>query len=177
MTKRYHRDGLIYGHIVDWQVRSDQLINANDLLASVWRQLAQWNVQRVSAWAVGDLHFQQLLGSAGIRPAGRATNFCDYDLTADDQRLSHPPAAPDYAGWRVVMAIATYTELSPHFENRVFIMFRTVGPSDQAAGRSDRRCGAVGAQRAADIAVRLDRQARFAGSRVFHPGTARLARQ
>jgi hypothetical protein len=104
IAKRYNREGVLYGHIIDWQLIPTATDRAEELLNSIWRQLAQWNVERVSLWSTGDDQLAHRLIKLGITPVGRKSNFCDYDLQSDDQRLSHPSAATDYCGWRVVMA-------------------------------------------------------------------------
>ncbi len=99
MTKRYRRDGIDYGHIVDWQLHSASSPQASELLASVWRQLDDWGVGRVSCWADGNWHWQQALSQAGLSCSGRKSHLCYYELMGEP--------APKLAvrdNWQIVMA-------------------------------------------------------------------------
>jgi hypothetical protein len=97
VTKRYRRDGVLYGHIVDWQAGALKESKSVKLLSSVWRQLAEWNVDRVSAWAQGDHRLQSELAAAGLAPIGQKTNFCWHELAS-------APSRRNEVTWRMVMA-------------------------------------------------------------------------
>jgi hypothetical protein len=99
VTKRYTRDGMRYGHVLDWRVTPDGGDPMARLLASVWSQLAEWEVQRVSCWARGQTVFSDYLAQAGLTMTGNKTNFCYLDL---DDRLSEVLSQPD--AWQVEMA-------------------------------------------------------------------------
>ena len=45
VAKRYSRDGVPYGHLLDCRTLSTAAPRLTDLLASVWRQLAEWDAQ------------------------------------------------------------------------------------------------------------------------------------
>jgi uncharacterized protein YjiS (DUF1127 family) len=83
VTKRYRREGVMYGHILDWQVDSASERQSAELLSSVWRQLGEWEVQRVSCWTLGNAQLERQLADIGFMPSGQRTNFCWYDLTGD----------------------------------------------------------------------------------------------
>src|SRR5262249_30917282 len=76
VTKRYRREGVMYGHIVDWQADAASEQQYAELLSSVWQQLAEWDVQRVSCWTLGDARLQRQLADVGFTPSGQGTNFC-----------------------------------------------------------------------------------------------------
>jgi hypothetical protein len=69
-----------------------------ELLESVWTQLAEWKVDRVSAWALGRDKLAANLTSAGLSLTGRKSNFCRLELDE-----AHSPLAQD-AVWQVEMA-------------------------------------------------------------------------
>jgi hypothetical protein len=99
VTKRYRRDGVWYGHIVDWQLQAVATHCGADLINSVWRQLAEWQVERVSCWAAGQALLCKLLAAAGLSPTGRKNAFCYYDLEGPwSEQLAQGPQ------WRYWMA-------------------------------------------------------------------------
>jgi len=98
VTKQYNRDGVAYGHLVDWQVVPRKTGDGARLLNSVWRQLSQWSVTRVSTWAEGDRELEGQLTAAGLSRNGRSTNFCWYDLGGDTMVL------PEGTSWQIRMA-------------------------------------------------------------------------
>ncbi len=77
-AKRYVRDGVPYGHILDWQtahgMQGDKEA-AGKLLFMLQRQFTQWNVERVSCWACPASSLRPYLRQAGFTPTGRQTNF------------------------------------------------------------------------------------------------------
>ena len=98
VTKQYNRDGVVYGHLVDWQVVPGKIGDHAKLLNSVWRQLSQWSATRVSTWAEGDRELENQLAAAGLNRSGRSTNFCWYDLGRDAMVL------PEGTSWQIRMA-------------------------------------------------------------------------
>jgi Acetyltransferase (GNAT) domain len=99
ITKRYNREGVLYGHIVDWQLSAAAGAEGQQLLSSVWRQLGEWNVSRVSSWVLGDPILANLLGCEGLTESGRKSHLCWYDLVhGNDAILAEP------SNWRLVMA-------------------------------------------------------------------------
>jgi hypothetical protein len=99
VTKRYNRDGVRYGHLVDWQLGPSGAGRGPELLASVWSQLAKWNVERVSCWARGEPELSRLLAAAGLAQVGRATRFVWLDLSGSSNEVLRNPEA-----WRIEMA-------------------------------------------------------------------------
>jgi hypothetical protein len=99
ITKRYSRNGVRYGHIIDWQLTAAARAEAQQLLASVWRQLGEWNVSRVSCWAHGDPILADLLLQAGLTESGRTSHLCWYDLAEGNDAIMADPS-----NWRLVMA-------------------------------------------------------------------------
>jgi hypothetical protein len=98
VTKQYNREGVLYGHLVDWEVVPGKTSDHAKLLNSVWRQLGQWNVTRVSTWALGDLELENQLAAAGLSRSGRSTNLCWYDLGGDTM------VPPEDTSWQIRMA-------------------------------------------------------------------------
>ncbi|HTQ39638.1 MAG TPA: GNAT family N-acetyltransferase [Pirellulales bacterium] len=81
VTKRYQRDGVRYGHLLDWRSTPAATKDSEGLLASVWRQLADdWQVERVSTWAKGRSVLGAVLAGAGLTLTGRNSNFCYFDV-------------------------------------------------------------------------------------------------
>ena len=81
VTKRYNRDGTIYGHIIDWHLPESHSTHAASLLNSAFSQMRSWDVERVSCWADGDIQLQQALLQAGLTPSGRKSHLCYYVLS------------------------------------------------------------------------------------------------
>jgi Acetyltransferase (GNAT) domain len=99
VTKRYNRDGVLYGHIIDWQLQSGEAVETAELLNAVWQHLASWNIQRVSCWADGNSLLEHALSQAGLSPSGRKSHLCYYDLEGRwEQNLA------DRNAWQIVMA-------------------------------------------------------------------------
>ena len=98
ITKRYHRDGTQYGHIVDWQLTERAAGRGKGLLASICRQLAQWEVERISCWASGQPHLASLLAGAGLAPTGRRSPLCYHESSS-----AHAAALAE-GKWRYAMA-------------------------------------------------------------------------
>ena len=99
VTKRYNRDGVLYGHIIDWQSQSMEAFETAELLDSIWQQLSSWNVQRVSCWADGDSLLEQAVSQEGLSPGGRRSHLCYYDLEGQcAQNLADPNA------WKIISA-------------------------------------------------------------------------
>ncbi len=99
VTKRYTRDGVRYGHVLDWRMAANASDRTADLLTSVWRQLLDWNVERVSCWARGQTELVKWLTMAGLSMAGIKTNFCYFDLNDRHDALLNQASA-----WQVEMA-------------------------------------------------------------------------
>jgi len=98
ITKRYNRDGTLYGHIVDWQLTERAADLGSELLASICRQLGQWAVDRISCWASGQPHLASLLAAAGLAPTGRRSPLC-----YDESSSAHAAALAE-GEWRYAMA-------------------------------------------------------------------------
>jgi hypothetical protein len=99
VTKRYTRGDIAYGHIVDWQLSPTAIESGPILLDGVWRQLADWNVERVSAWSPGRCTLSELLTLAGLTLSGKSSHFCYYDIDG-----AHSDVLPDPSAWRFKMA-------------------------------------------------------------------------
>ncbi len=99
VTKRYSREGVKYGHLLDFQVLAGSPECAGSLLNSVWRQLAEWEVNRVSCWLSGRSDLAKLLAGAGLTQSGSKTNFCYFDLIDRHQSILDCNSA-----WQVEMA-------------------------------------------------------------------------
>ncbi|HZZ28601.1 MAG TPA: GNAT family N-acetyltransferase [Pirellulales bacterium] len=99
VTKRYQREGVRYGHLLDWRMAPPAANAADELLASVFRQLVDdWQVERISTWATGRSELSAALGKAGLALTGRNSNFCHLDLQGDHGQLSEENA------WQLEMA-------------------------------------------------------------------------
>jgi hypothetical protein len=83
VTKQYSRGGIRYGHIVDWQVAAEDITVAKDLFASIWRQFAMWQVERVSCWTPPQSSLRPNLQEVGLAPIGLRTNFCYFTLAPE----------------------------------------------------------------------------------------------
>ena len=101
--ERYSREGTLYGHIVDWQLQPGAIGRGGELLASVWNQLGEWNVGRVSAWAHANEHLIGLFADRGLTPCGRTSNFCYYDFGAQAASAAEEHLSTGTC-WRIVMA-------------------------------------------------------------------------
>jgi Acetyltransferase (GNAT) domain len=99
VTKRYNRDGTMYGHIIDWQLPESHAAHAASLLNSAFSQMREWDAQRVSCWADGDIQLQQALLQAGLSPSGRKSHLCYYVLSGNDGSFLEHRAA-----WQIGMA-------------------------------------------------------------------------
>jgi hypothetical protein len=99
VTKRYTREGVRYGHLLDWRLAPKETEPAIELLASIWNQLAEWEVERVSCWAKGQFELQECFEHAGLSMVGRKTNFCYFDLDNCQPKLLEQADA-----WQVEMA-------------------------------------------------------------------------
>jgi hypothetical protein len=83
VSKRYQRDGVWYGHIVDWQVGSPDGLVERQLIGSVWQQFAKWQVERGSCWALPKSSLYAQLRDAGLTQTGRRTNFTYLPLSPE----------------------------------------------------------------------------------------------
>ena len=99
VAKRYTRDGVNYGHILDWRVGSRAEHQSDDLLSSLWKQFHQWEVQRVSCWASGQCGLAKILARSGLTLSGTKNNFCYFDLDG-----SHGTELSQASAWQVEMA-------------------------------------------------------------------------
>src|SRR4029079_17122074 len=80
VVKRYVRDGINYGHILDWRISRRGQDRSTELLAALWKQFQQWEIECVSCWARSDRRLEQKLAEAGLTKTGRRSNFCFFDL-------------------------------------------------------------------------------------------------
>lgn len=95
--KRYDRDGIVYGHILDWQAPDPNL--AEQLFTSLSSSLIDWGAERFSCWAPGASTLQPLLVRTGVSETGQRSNFCLLDLRPSDDA---PAAGTD--DWCITMA-------------------------------------------------------------------------
>jgi hypothetical protein len=99
VSKRYVREGVCYGHILDLQIDADAKDLADTLLDAIWRQFSEWSVKKVSCWARGRIDLGKLLTRAGLAPVGKKTNFCQLEITDNGNDNSCQAMA-----WKVEMA-------------------------------------------------------------------------
>ena len=99
VVKRYVRDDIAYGHILDWRVNRRGQDRSTELLASLWNQFTEWEVERVSCWAGGEPQLELKLARAGLTRTGRKSNFCYFELQG-----GHSAELSEESAWQFDMA-------------------------------------------------------------------------
>ena len=99
VVKQYVRDGIKYGHILDWRVGRRGQDRSTELLASLWKQFKLWEVERISCWARSAQGLEQTLAEAGLTKTGRKSNFCYFHL-----QDNHAAELSQESAWQFEMA-------------------------------------------------------------------------
>jgi hypothetical protein len=85
VLKVYEKEGVRYGHIVDWQVPEGEIMIAKTLLSEAWQTFLDRQVERISCWAMPRSSLAHLLQDMGLTQSGPTTNFGYLNLSADHE--------------------------------------------------------------------------------------------
>jgi hypothetical protein len=87
VLKVYDKQGVRWGHVVDWQVPVAEPSIAKALFAATETKFMQLKVDRLSCWALPRSSLAYLLQTAGLTPTGQATNFGYLNLALEDESM------------------------------------------------------------------------------------------
>jgi hypothetical protein len=87
VLKVYEKEGICYGHVVDWQVPLSESAIATALLEATWQEFAHAKVEQVSCWALPRSSLSNLLQESGLTRSGHTTNFGYLNLAVESDVL------------------------------------------------------------------------------------------
>jgi hypothetical protein len=87
VLKEYVRDGVRYGHVVDWQVPAGEMVIAQSLFDATRQEFLKAQVERLSCWALSQSSLFDLLQAGGFTDCGPSTNFGYLNLALENESI------------------------------------------------------------------------------------------